>query len=782
MTKKYLLSFLLLSLFINLSSQKRTYDVAIMLDHTNPSVNALLEQLKKEIKAVIGEDAIVNFPAENILVNNYNLDKAKKHYEQLKLTADVIITLGLYNDILMNNQKEFPVPTMVLSSLRSEISEFETQKKTSGINNLTYIATSGTFKDDLKQLMSFSKFNKVGVLIEKPLMEIVDFQKVFENILPDIDADFKLIPYSNLGDIINNLEDIDAFYAALSFTLNDEETEKLAEILIDKKIPSFSGIRRRDVVNGYMATNAGADNYNQFLRRIALTFEAYVNGTNFSELPIYIDFNNELTVNIRTMQALDIPIRFNDIGNINFVGGEIQDPDAIKTYDIHEVINTVLNKNLSLKSGKQDVKLSEQEVKTAKSAYLPNLTTSANGTYIDPDLAEVSAGQNPEITTNGNITIEQVLFSEGANAQIHIQKSLAKAQQQSYNSSELDAIFEVSNAYLNTLILKTNLGIQVRNLEVTKRNLQIAQDNFEGGGAVKTDVLRFRSQKAQDTQAMVEAANLLHQSFAGLNFLLNNPVNYRIDIKDVSLEEGIFKNYKYDNIILVIENSSMREQFIDFMVQEALVNAPEIKRLNFNIDATLRSIKLYGSGRFLPTVGLQGQYNHEFSRSGAGSNPIPGFPDGYYSAGLNISLPIFNRNQNNINRQTSVIQKEQLEISKTNFAQLLETNIRNSISDLINNVSNIRLSKVSEDTAKESLELTQVAYSSGAVNIVQLLDAQNNYLNAQLAKSNAIYSYLISVLQVERYFGDFFLLNTKEENLQFNLRFQEFLNNNSKQQ
>ena len=51
-----------------------------------------------------------------------------------------------------------------------------------------------------------------------------------------------------------------------------------------------------------------------------------------------------------------------------------------------------------------------------------------------------------------------------------------------------------------------------------------------------------------------------------------------------------------------------------------------------------------------------------------------------------------------------------------------------TVLNLINQISNIELSKISEDTEREALDPTQTSYNNGAVNIVQLLDAQNNYL------------------------------------------------------
>ena len=100
---------------------------------------------------------------------------------------------------------------------------------------------------------------------------------------------------------------------------------------------------------------------------------------------------------------------------------------------------------------------------------------------------------------------------------------------------------------------------------------------------------------------------------------------------------------------------------------------------------------------------------------------------------------------------------------------------------LSNQIANIELSTVSEDAATESLALTEASYSNGAVSIVQLIDAQNNHLQAQLARANANYNYLLSSIIMERYIGYFFLLRSDEENQIFLQRFIEFQITNRQQ-
>lgn len=771
---------LFLCAIITFAQEKKTYEIGILSDNRTQEINPLLLQLENQIKAVVGEDAIINFSEQNILINNYDLQKAEANYTTLlQNNTDIILAFGVMNSVVVGKQKTYPKPTILFGTINQDIASVDVTKKTSGINNFTYLIESESYKEDLQKLKELTNFKKVGIIIEQQLVDVLQLQKTFAPITNSLNVDYKIIPFSSLSDITNNLTDIDAAYIAGGFFLKDDEVKELAQQLIARKIPSFTINGIDQVKAGIMATNQAEDNFDQFMRRVSLIIESYVNGTPLSELPVFIEYNSRLTVNYNTSELVEVPIKYSLINDTDFVG-DFKNAISEKQYNLLTVIESVLEKNLSLQSLQKDIDLKNQDIKTAKSNYLPSLTAAASGTYVDPKLAEISNGQNPEFSTTGNLTLQQTVFSESANANIDIQKNLQKAQQENYNVEELNTIFNASNAYFNALILKANAQIRLRNLGLTKRNLQLAEQNFDAGQSGKSDMLRFRSEMAQNTQSMVEAVNQLEQSFITLNQILNNPIATEIDVEDVELDKGIFKNYNYDQLTNLLDDPKLREPFIEFLIEEAQKNAPELKALGYNLDATERNIKLNGNGRFLPTVALQGQYNRTFSRSGVGSTFPTGFPaapDGNYNVGLNVSIPIFNRNQTNINKQIAVIQKDQLEINRDNTKLSISANIRSSVLNLVNQISNIELSKVSEETAKESLDLSQTSYSNGAVNVVQLLDAQNNYLNAQLSRTNAVYNYLINVLQLERYLGYYFLLNSENENAKFRQRFLEFLNN-----
>ncbi|WP_353780013.1 TolC family protein [Winogradskyella sp. 3972H.M.0a.05] len=773
-----LLTIILFLSVISMYSQRKQYDIGILLDNRTEKLEPLLDQLMTQIKAVVGEDADINFPRNSILTNNFNLERAKQNYETLLSNeTDIILAFGVVNSKVVSSQSSHVKPTILFGAVNKDFNVLDLSKEVSGIDNFTFLIESESFLEDFQKFKELTEFDTVGIVIEKPLVDFLPLQQVFDDEFEILNANYKIIPFDTLQDITSNLEGIDAVYMAGGFFLSDDEIRSLASTFIEKKLPSFTSLSVAQVKNGIMATQHSDENFEQFIRRIALSVEGYINGKPLSEMPVFIDYNQRLTINFNVAEQVNVTIKYSLINDTDFVG-DIENAIAKKTYNLLEIIDEVVNENLSLQSDRRSVDLSEQDVKSAKSNYYPSVNANATGTYIDPDIAEFSQGQNPEFSTDGSITLQQTVFSEAANANITIQKELLKAQEETFNASQLDAIFSASNAYFTALILKANLQIQLRNLNLTKKNLQIAEQNYEAGESGKSDMLRFQSELAQNTQAMIEAVNNLEQSFLSLNQLLNNPLDTEIDIEDTELGKGVFEQYNYDELTTLLDDPKLREPFIAFLVEEAKQNAPELKALGYNLNATDRQIKLYGTGRFIPTIALQGQYNRNFSRSGKGSAlPFPGYPNDNYNVAASLSIPIFNQNTNNINKQIALIQKDQLEINKENSELAIDANIRSGVLNLINQISNIELSRVSESSAEEALDLTQTSYSSGAVTVIQLIDAQNNYLNAQLASINATYNYLINALQLERYLGYYFLLNSEADNTEFRQRFLEFMNN-----
>ncbi|MBG6133366.1 outer membrane protein TolC/ABC-type uncharacterized transport system substrate-binding protein [Aquimarina sp. EL_35] len=775
--KKLKLVFLLV--FINLlgySQISKTVTIGILADKSSEETQPLLAKLQNEIKSVVGRDATVVF--KEVLENRFNVATAKTNYQTLLDTdTDLILAFGVVNTIVLYQEKNYPKPTIVFGSVNGDFYDLPEGQQTSEIDNITYLITPFSYTKDLDVFKSLYDYKKVGIVIDEVITDVLPVKALFDDYFSKKESSYTLISLKDKGNIEADLDGVDAVYIAAGFYLSDDEFSKLVTTVNLKKLPSFSAYNQEDVEKGILASNQPETNIDQFFRRIALNVEAIINGTNPSKLPMYVEYKNKLSINTNTAKQIGFPLRYSLIAKADFIGEEKRVTSDI-SYSILDIMKGVVEENLSLDAERKNIELSTQDVKTAKSSYLPNVTANATGVYLDPKVAEISNGSNPEFSTSGNIALEQVIYSESAGANITIQENLQKAQQETYNAAELDAILNAAVAYFNALILKTNLQIQNQNLQVTKKNLELADQNFTAGESGKSDVLRFRSQLAQNTQSLIDAGNQMQQAFNAINQLMNNSISTEIDIDDAEISQGLFKNYKYEDFLEILDDPKLRPALIDFLVEEAKRNAPELKNINYNVEATQRNYRLNNTGRFIPTVALQGKYSLAISESGKGSTVpvgIPTVPDGTYNVGVNVSLPIFKQNQRNINRQTARIQEDQLLIQKGNVELTIEKNVNDILLDMINQIANIEISKVSEEAARESLDLTQNAYAEGAVPLIQLIDAQTNYLQTQLASATANYNYLLTSMQLERAIGYFFLMNTEASNQDFIRRINEFI-------
>lgn len=533
---RYILSFLLSFFITTLTfSQDKTFRIGFLLDKNSVEINELLKELSDEISAVVGEDAVLEFPEVSKLVNNFDSSTALNNYNVLvENNTDIIIAFGVVNNAVISKVGTYQKPTIVFGALSEEL--LTDESLVSNITNYTSIVTSQSYTEDIKLLQKLASPKTIGVVVEKAFMDNLPIASTFNDISKDLNIEIKLIPFDSLSDITSNLDNIDAVYLAGGFYLSDSEMQELANVFIEKRLPSFTSNPVKDVINGILATSQDKSELNQFFRRIALTVESILNGNALATLSTKLEAKGTLTVNYNTAEKIGLPLKYSLIASTSFVGNP-KEIVADKTYTLVSVMQEAITENLELQTIDKDISLTKKDLELAKSDYLPNITAGVTGTYVDPQLAEVSNGQSPEITTSGNVTLQQTIFSEAANANISIQKSLTDAQQENYNSEALNTVFNTATAYFTALILKANLSIQNQNLELTKYNLKIATENYEAGQAGKSDVLRFKSEMAQNTQQMVEAINKLEQGYYVLNQLLNNPIDTKIDVEEAELKK-----------------------------------------------------------------------------------------------------------------------------------------------------------------------------------------------------------------------------------------------------
>lgn len=236
---RYVLSFSLSFFITTLTfSQDNTFKIGFLLDKNSVEINELMNELSDEISAVVGEDAVLEFPEVSKLVNNFDSSTALNNYNVLvENNTDIIIAFGVVNNAVISKIGTYQKPTIVFGALSEEL--LTDESLVSNITNYTSIVTSQSYTEDIKLLQKLASPKSIGVVVEKAFIDNLPIASTFNDISKDLNIEIKLIPFDSLSDITSSLDNIDAVYLAGGFYLSDSEMQELANALIEKRLPSL---------------------------------------------------------------------------------------------------------------------------------------------------------------------------------------------------------------------------------------------------------------------------------------------------------------------------------------------------------------------------------------------------------------------------------------------------------------------------------------------------------------------------------------------------------------
>ncbi len=766
----------------------QTINLGIIMDF--PTGDERQDKIKpillEEIQKTIGRSRQVVLKPSHVLSSNWNAETAQKHYKMLSGHCDLIIVVGALSTKGVLESNYFPKPTIALGIYDTGIQNIPyTEAGTSGITNFSYILNSKNLDNEFQTFHEIAPFKKLALLAFKNTATAFDISRGKKKIAEMKSAmGFEVLPVFIEKDIDASLQnipqDIDAAYLAITYELNPDQIEKIADYLIKQKIPSFS-VSNRHINLGIMASISSENDIEQIIRKVAIMADGAINGENLADMKVAINQKDDLYFNQTTARKINFTPPFKVLFTANIVKTDTVSSENI--YSIEEIIQKGLEENLNIKISAKDMELSEQDIKYAYSNFLPDADLSASAVWIDANRTSSLTGQ-AEQTVSGTGSIRQLIFSEEAIANIKIQKLLAKAQKYNPRQAVQDITLDNYAAYFSILQAKTNMAMQRENLTLSKKNLELSKLRLSVGAASNADVYRWESEVANASQSLIVAQTNLILTKLSLNNQLNGVLPEQFDIKDARIEDDVFIDFSSSNFGKFVQRPNELRLITDFMVEEALRVQPTKNQLLANLKAVERQLTMYKRTYYLPTLALQGQMDEVLWRGGNGSDPMPGqsFNNSTWNVALNLSYPLFDGNRRHINVQKGKIQKDQLSLQIKELDNALALNIRAKALQLLTAMTNIEFAKISAENAVKSLELVQNAYKQGANSLTDLLNAQQAALQAKLGHSNSVYNYLISFLELEGSVGYLHMLATEEEKEGFRERLNQFIMENINKQ
>jgi outer membrane protein TolC/ABC-type uncharacterized transport system substrate-binding protein len=667
---------------------------------------------------------------------------------------DMVLVLGFAANQLVVSQESFPKPTFLPLVFNPDLLSAPSQADRSGRENLNYLSDRVPFSENLASFQRVLPFASAVILTDAVILESIPrgpavvrrqgANVAFSFVGHDgVDHDLLAkIPAGTQAVVLGGLPRLPA-------ALFDDLLAGFAQ----RNIACFSLISEAEVRRGALGSDTVQTDYRRLARRNALNMQAVMLGERAEDQPIYYDSKRQLTINMDTARAIGLSPSFDVLSEAELINAE-----AVSTgpqLDLVSVATLALADNLDLAGSRLDVRIGEQGVRAARSNLLPQL--SVGGSYTARrDQSLTRSALSPERATAAALTLNQLVYSEAATAGYQQEKLLQQGRLAGLDAARLDRVLEATTAYLQALRADTQLSIQQDNLALTKTNLELARDRVRVGSASNADVYRWEANLAGARSAVLAALAAKQQAHESLNRVLNQPIDTPLSLRKPARDDPFTMSAgDFDKLI---SNPRRFGWFIDFSVINGLEQAPELAQLQSQLDATKRDIKARRRAFWLPDVSAQAQYADNIDASGLGSGSDFDTANDW-NVSVSASWPLTTGGARRSQLARATLQGQQLALQKEATAQRIERSIRAALHAAQSSYRNIELSEKGAEASRKNLELVSDAYSQGAVSIIDLLDAQNQSLQADLSANNAVQDFLLDIMNLQRATSSFdFLL------------------------
>lgn len=734
-------------------------------------------QLEQELQQLAGDEFVVTMPPAKRLDGSWTIEGIKGALHRLleDPEVDIIITTGLIssNEAAKIDSLSKPVLALIVADvhLQDLPAVRSANRVVSGKKNFVYLARVSVADDSSNVFEQTSideaidifhdavGFEYLAVLVDQLTIESIPrlAAEKAKSASERLGVRAAVVPFDgSVADAIAAIPaDADAVLVGPLLRLGNADMQRLGQGLIDRRLPSFAILGRTELAHGFLMTSGGRDeDAVRYARRFALNVQRIILGDEPGSIDVRMAEPQRLAINMRTAEAIGFFPRYAVLVDAEQLYGD--ELELGEPLGLNEAIAEALRANLNLAAASYEPQLAAQDRKLARSQLLPQFGIGARATRIDEDRANPLV--QPERSVDAEVSGSQVVYSDSVRAGWQIAGFLENASVRGYETETLDTMQTAGRAYLNVLRARALERVQRSNLEVTRSNLELARLRQSIGASGRGDVLRWESRLASDRQDLVAAEAERRVVLTSFNQVLNRPkdTDFLPVDEDVSTSIRVFQDPRFRAFI---DNAAAWALFRDFLVQETLLNSPELQQVDQLLRAQQRQVLAAKRKHYLPEVALGGSLATNLNRGGAGSDfSFTGQDDESWAIQLSASWPLFSSGALRARLNRERVSQRQLERTRAALAEQLETRTLVALHRASGTYPALEFSQKAADAAIENLGLVTDAYRTGTVSVTDLIDAQNAALAAQLRAVDARYAYLIDAVDVLRATGDFRLL------------------------
>ena len=404
-------------------------------------------------------------------------------------------------------------------------------------------------------------------------------------------------------------------------------------------------------------------------------------------------------------------------------------PLTASALTIDETVTLALDTNNNIKSKQYTVKAKNLAADNAILIFMPSIGVSYNYQY---------SWQDKTKALNTKTECDLSTFSAYANLNLFNGLSdlfgyqLARLDRD-MAVSDLDAvsyqtILDAQLAFINVLKAKSDLEVAESNLkllEMQKRDAQISADN---GLIAKNDLLQTETYLASAQLQKITAQSAVTRAIQSLEKVMNRKL-----APNEELIEPVFMDVTLDS------EEALKEKMF--------ANRSDLKKLEQSYEAAKKTENRSLSGVY-PTI------DASFNYAGYGDSfdPFAGNPGGMdpnMTVGITASWNILSVASASMLSISDKRTRQALAYSIADAKQNMMLDLQTKIESYYTSKAQLAQSIIGVQHAEENYRVTKNLYDQSAATMTELLDASSLLNEAKVAESNARYSVISSVYNLE---------------------------------
>jgi outer membrane protein TolC len=423
--------------------------------------------------------------------------------------------------------------------------------------------------------------------------------------------------------------------------------------------------------------------------------------------------------------------------------GVLKAQDTLKV-SLSKALEIAMSESPTIKVANKEIERVDYSKKERLSGLFPNI--SASGAYqrtlkkqkvfftipgmpANPDGFEM--GQDN--TFNAGISASLPIIAPTLWATIEMSEIDAQLAIENARSSKQALINQVTKAYYGVLMAQDSYNVFKKSFDNTKDNARIIEDKYKQGTVSEFEWIRADVQVRNAQSNLVSAQSAVNMSKLQLKLLMGMDMQTELKVEG-SLAD--FEANMYGDA-LAIDTTTLKSN--SDLIQFDL----KAKQL----DHTLKIQK----AQWWPTLAASFNYQYMSMGNDPFSLAYKWFP--YSTAGLSLSIPIFQGGARVFKQKQLSIQIDELKSQRDNLRHTLELQTMTFLDNIKKAIEKIASNKEGLRQAEKAVTISEKRYEVGSGTYLDITNSQLAYIQAGLSYNQSIYDYLSAKSDLEKLLG-----------------------------